>query len=62
MGQKQGKEGPPPPPNPGEICKDFVARICGTNYELIDPWVSNLARWTTALHSVDPFPHKGSNT
>lgn len=61
MGQKQGKEDPPPLPNPGETCKDFVARICGTNYEFIVPWVSNLAGWTEAIHSVDPFPRDGAN-
>lgn len=44
----------------GENCRDYVGRVLFTSY-YVDPWVSNLAGWTEAMGSHDPFPQEGSN-
>lgn len=60
MGSKHSSN-PPPPPEPGETCKTYVARVCGTDYYLINPWVDNIAGWTEAMCSTSPFPREGAN-
>lgn len=59
MGQSSGKK--IPLPGVGETCKCYVARICGTDYVYINPWVDNLAGWTEGMRSSDPFPRQGQN-
>lgn len=59
MGKTLSK--PPPPPIPGESCKHYVARVCGTDYYLINPWVDNVAGWTESMGSSSPFPRDGAN-
>lgn len=60
MGAQQGKVSPPPP-CVGETCKDYVARVCGTNHYLVTPWVDNMAGWTEGMKSINPFPQEGAN-
>ena len=38
MGLNHSKK-PPSYPNPRENCKDYVARVCSTDYEFINTWV-----------------------
>lgn len=59
MGIRNSKEYPPP--NPGETCKNYVARVCGTDYYLINPFIDNLSGWSTAMGSTSPFPREGAN-
>lgn len=59
MGKTQGKI---PLPKVGKSCKDFVARICGTDYYLVKPWVDHMAGWTEGLGSCSPFPRDGANS
>ena len=51
-----------PKPEPGETCKQYVARVSPTNYYLVNPWVDNLVGWTEAMEVVDPFPREGDNS
>lgn len=59
MGQNSSKNYPPP--YPGETCKDYVARVCGTDYYLINPFIDNLAVCTTSMGNTSPFPKEGEN-
>lgn len=62
MGKSQSKVVRYPPPNPGETCKEYVARVSPSNYFLVNPWVDNLAGWTESTGTESsPFPRKGSN-
>lgn len=62
MGNQQGKDVQYPPPQPGETCEMYVARVSPTNYYLVNPWVDNMAGWTESVGTEDnPFPREGAN-
>ncbi|CAH2325410.1 hypothetical protein XENTR_v90030361mg [Pelobates cultripes] len=50
-----------PPPHPGESCIKYVSKVSPTGGFYTIPFVANLAGWTEAMESANPFPRLGAN-